>query len=188
MKIPINLASQPFRRDRPIVVGAVALSLLLMALLGVLVWLARLDRAQLADSRQTLAQLERQLRAANAEQTRLDSVLRQPENAVVLERSIFLNALLTRKGISWTHIFADLEKTLPHNVRIISIRPSLNGQNQVSLDMVVGTESPEPMVAFLQQLEKSPLFGSTTWHSTVPPSQTNPLYQYRISVNYAQKL
>ena len=48
-----------------------------------------------------------------AEQAQLDAVLRKPENAEVLERSVFLNALLVRKGISWTRIFADLEKVLP---------------------------------------------------------------------------
>ena len=41
----------------------------------------------------------------------------------MLERSVFLNALLYRKGISWTRIFADLEKVVPHNVRIMSDPP-----------------------------------------------------------------
>ena len=57
-------------------------------------------------------------------------MLRKPENAEVLERSVFLNALLVRKGISWTRIFADLEKVLPHNVRIIQIHPSVDAQNR----------------------------------------------------------
>ena len=48
--------------------------------------------------------------------------LRRPQNADVLEQSVFLNALLKRKGISWTKIFADLEKVVPYNVRIIQIR------------------------------------------------------------------
>ena len=60
---------------------------------------------------------------SRAEQAKLDAVLRKPENAQVLDRSVLLNSLLYRKGISWTKIFADLEKMLPHNVRVISIRP-----------------------------------------------------------------
>ena len=50
---------------------------------------------------------------SRTEQARQDAILRQPENAEVLERSLFLNALLYRKGISWTRIFADLEKSFP---------------------------------------------------------------------------
>lgn len=188
MKVGINLASQPFRRDRPVIVAAVVMSVMLTGLLGVLILLAMTDRAQLADSRAELTRLQSAWNALSTEQARQDAVLRKPENAEVLERGMFLNTLLYRKGISWTKIFADLEKTLPFNVRIISIRPSVNGQNQVTLDMVVGSESPEPFIGLLKSLQDSPLFGSVYMHGSVPPSQTNPLYQYRVSVNYAQKL
>jgi len=188
MKIPINLASQPFRRDRPMVVGSVIVGLLLVATLGTLISLALTDRSQLADTWRSIDQLNRQIRRVTAEQAALDAVLRQPDNAEVLERSVFLNALLYRKGISWTRIFADLEKTIPHNVRIISIRPFVNAQNQITLDMNVGSETPEPVIDLLKALESSPLFGAAYLHSSLPPSQTEPLYRYRVSVNYAQKL
>ena len=62
MKVSINLASQPFRRDRPVIVAAVVLSVVLTGLLGVLILLAMTDRAQLADSRAEVARLESALR------------------------------------------------------------------------------------------------------------------------------
>lgn len=188
MRIPINLASQPFRRDRPIIVGTAALSVALTCLLGLLIILALSDRSQLKDSHAEIARLEARVRTLASEQAREETVLRKPENAEVLERSLFLNALLYRKGISWTKIFADLEQTLPHNVRIVSIRPSVNGRNQVTLDVMVGAESPDPVIGWVKTLEESPLFGSVHPHSSTPPSQTNPLYMYRMSVDYAQKL
>src|SRR6266481_7829122 len=112
MKIPINLASQPFRRDRAIIAASVAVSVLLVLTLGVLILLILQDRAQLADVRADVNHLNQQTRAVNAQQAQLDTVLRQPENAEVIERSVFLNSLLVRKGISWTRVFADLEKTM----------------------------------------------------------------------------
>ena len=188
MKIPINLASQPFRRDRPMIVASVVVGLLLAATLGVLISLAMTDRTQFADTRRNLDRLDAEIRKATAEQARLESVLRQPENAEVLERSLFLNALLFRKGISWTRIFADLEKTLPHNVRLISVRPFVNAQNQITLEMNVGSESPEAIIALLKALEESPLFGSVFQRNFLPPSQSEPLYRYSVSVNYGQRL
>lgn len=188
MRMPINLASQPFRRDRPVVAATVALSVALLGLLGLLISLAVMDGGQLEDRRADIASLERQLRDIAARQGREEAVLRKAENAEVLERSIFLNALLYRKGISWTKIFGDLEKTLPHNVRLISIRPAVNSRNEVTLDMVVGSESAEPIVGLFKRFEESPVFGAPHIHSSLPPSQTNPLHQYRVSVNYAQKL
>src|SRR4051794_19862262 len=131
MKIPINLASQPYRRDRPMIVASIVVSLLLVGTLGFLISLALTDKTQLVDTRRNIEKLNRQIQQASGEQARLDAVLRQPDNAEVLERSVFLNTLLYRKGISWTRIFADLEKTVPHNVRVISIRPFVNAQNQI---------------------------------------------------------
>lgn len=188
MRYPVNLASQPFRRDRPILMASALVGLLLVVTLVILISLAMLDRRRSADTRRVTERLQRQLRAVAAEQTRLDAVLRRPENAEVLERSLFLNTLLHRKGISWTRIFADLEKTEPHNVRIVSIRPQVTSENQIYLEMTVGAESQEPVMEFLTRLEASPLFGATTVYTISAPSQTDPLFRYRVSVNYAQKL
>ena len=188
MKIAINLATQPFRRDRPMLVASGALAIALVALLGVLLSLEYMERGQMSDTRREIARLEKQVRQLTVEQTKLDAVLRQPENKEVLERSLFLNALLMRKGISWTRIFEDLEKIVPYNVRVISVRPVVNTQNQISLDMNVGAETAEPFVEMMRRLEDSELFGAPELHNMLPPSQTDPLYRYRVSVNYAQKL
>jgi hypothetical protein len=58
----------------------------------------------------------------------------------------------------------------------------------VFLEMTVGAESPIPVVEMLTRLESSEVFGATTVYSTVPPSQSEPLYRVRVSVNYGQKL
>src|SRR5438132_2527073 len=120
MKIPINLASQPFRRDRAMLVASVAVSLLLVGTLGGLISLALTDRAQLADLRHDVSRIKAQLGAEAGRQQTVDAVLRKPENAVVLETSVFINTLLYRKGISWTRILADLEKTMPAKVKVLN--------------------------------------------------------------------
>lgn len=188
MRIPINLASQPFRRDRPLVAGSLAVCVLLLATLGVLISLILTERAQVADVRQDVARLDRAVRQTSTEQSAQDVVLRRPENAEVLERTVFLNELLYRKGISWMKIFADLQNTLPPNVRIMTIRPFVNKENKVTVDMTVGAESPAAVIDFLKALESSPLFESVSAPSRLAPSQSEPLYRARLTVNYAQKL
>ena len=188
MKIGINLATQPFRRDRPMLVATGALAIALGGLFGLLLALESMESGQMGTTRSEIARLEKQIQQLAAEQATQDAVLRQPENAVVLERSLFLNSLLLRKGISWTRIFDDLEKTLPYNVRLISIRPMVNSLNQISLEMNVGSETPPPVIEMLLRLENSDVFEAPQVHTTLPPSQTEPLYRYRVSVTYAQKL
>ena len=188
MKLPLNLSSQPFRRDRPFFVASVLACGLLVALLGTLVVLAIVDHRRSGSSRATIARLEESLRRTAAQQGTLDALLRKPENAEVLERSLFLNTLLFRKGVSWSKIFADLETVLPYNVRVITIRPQVVSERQVLLEMTVGSEAIEPVVEMLMRLEASEVFGATTLYTTVPPSQTEPLFRVRVSVNYGQKL
>ncbi|HUQ92333.1 MAG TPA: hypothetical protein VM120_11685 [Bryobacteraceae bacterium] len=188
MRIQINLSSEPFRRDRPWIVASTALSIILTVTLGVLVYLAVLGRDEALEARMEVEKARAQHQAMVGEQNRLESVLRRTENAEVIERSVFLNQLLVRKGISWTRIFADLEKVVPYNVRLIRIRPNLTPQSEIFLEMQVGAPSSEPVIEMLMRLESSPQFGATHVANILPPSQTEPLYRYTVNVNYAQKL
>jgi type IV pilus assembly protein PilN len=154
----------------------------------VLISLAISDRNQVADVRQDIARLNRLIRENTQLQAEHEGVLRQPANAEVLERSVFLNTLLYRKGISWTRLLADLEKVMPPNVRVLNIRPYVSGKGQVTLDLTVGAENPDSVGALYTALETSPVFGGLFAQTFQPPTQAEPLYRYRITVNYAQKL
>ncbi|MCC6363875.1 MAG: hypothetical protein IT165_10145 [Bryobacterales bacterium] len=188
MNIRINLSSEPFRRDRPWVVATTLLGIILMVSLVALSYLAIMHRDEDKEARAEVEKAQRQLNLLIQEQNRLESTLRRPENGEVIERSVFLNQLLRRKGISWTRIFSDLEKVTPYNVRLIQVRPQVNQHNEVYLEMVVGAQSSEPVIEMLMRLETSTEFGAVHLANSLPPSQSEPLFRYRINVNYAQKL
>jgi Tfp pilus assembly protein PilN len=186
--IPINLASEPFRRDRPMLVASALLGVVLVALLGFSITTILSERRQAADVRATIDRLNGQLRTIAGEQNKLNVISRKPENAEVLERSLFLNTLIERKAISWSKIFADLEKVMPYNVRLVSVRlPEVNSQNEVLLDMLVGAKEIQPVLELLRKLESSPQFGPPEVPNSMPPSQTDPFFRYHVSVRYAQK-
>lgn len=187
-KFNINLASEPFQRNRPVLAASLLAGVILIALLGVQFRIILSERARMAQTREAISRAQQKLLKLGSEQAALDSSMRQPDNAEVLDRSLLLNTLIRRKAISWTRVFADLEKVMPHNVRLISVRPQVTLQNEVSLQMVVGAQSSEPVLALLKNLEGSPLFGPTSIQNWLPPSQSDPLYRYRVSVSYAQKL
>jgi type IV pilus assembly protein PilN len=189
IRVPINLASEPFRKTRAALVGYISASVVLGVLLVTQIVYVLQQRSQASDLRATKNALTAQLNALNAQQGQISSTLRRPENAAVLEESVFLNALIERKAISWTKLFSDLAEVMPFNVRLISVRlPQIDSRNRVQLDMVVGATDPAPIVELLKRLEKSPRFGSTEVMSSMPPGQNEQLYRYRVTVNYAQKL
>jgi len=189
VRVPINLSSEPFRQDRPIIVGSAALAAVLAVLLGVMVFLIFAQRERVKDTRAAVDRFNTQVLDLTSQQAKLDAKLREPANAQVLQRSLLLNTLLERKSISWTRIFADLEGVMPYEVRLISVRlPQITSQNEVVLDVQVGSKSPEQVIEFLVRLRKSPLFGPVDLKSTQPPTLQEPIYKYRFTVNYAQKL
>ena len=71
---------------------------------------------------------------------------------------------------------------------MLNIQPYVTGRNQIVLSLQVGSESAEPVIQFYKALESSDLFGGVSQNIYQPPSQTEPLYRYRFTVNYAQKL
>jgi Tfp pilus assembly protein PilN len=186
MRIALNLSSEPFRRDRPIVVASVATGLFLIGLLAMLVFLAVQESGQATEARQEIARLRKSVAALNREQAELAGLLQKPENVAVLDRVLFINTLLYRKGISWTKVFSDLESVLPYNVRLISVRPQVDSRNEIFLTMAVGSQTQPPVIEMLKRLENSPLFGSVEVHTWIPPSQNEPLYRYQVSVNYSR--
>jgi Tfp pilus assembly protein PilN len=188
VRIPINLAREPFRRDRPILVGSAFAALLLAGTLVLLISLAVTERRETRDTQAMLNRVNRQLNSIHAEQAKLDTAMRLPGNEIVLDRSVLINTLIRRKAISWTKIFSDLDTVCPPNVRILAIRPTINGQGGLFLEMQVAADSPEPVIGFVAKLEGSDVFGSAAVSGIVPPSQTNPFYRYQLTVNYAQKL
>jgi hypothetical protein len=186
VRIPINLSSEPFQRNRAMLVASVIMAILLVVALAVQTTLLLSERTKAAETREALAQAQLASLQQRQEQTRLDGILREDQNSVVIDRNIFLNTLISRKAVSWTQLFADLEKVMPGTVRLVSVRPQITPQNQVVLDMTVGSLTSEPVIDMMMRLEGSPLFGATTISSWLPPSQNEPLYRYRLSVSYSQ--
>jgi Tfp pilus assembly protein PilN len=189
----INLASQPFRRERAqnaILAAACALLLCSFLVLGSMILH---ERARAADLRRTIDTERAELGRFQRQQSQFSTVLGRPENADIFARSVFLNELIARRAVSWTVVFRDLEKTLPSNMRLISIRlPQVaggdtEGTDRVQLDMVLGTDRPETLIEMLKRLEQSELFGSAQVLGQQPPSQNDPQYKYRVTVIYAQK-
>ena len=188
MKVSLNLATRPFGRNRAfLIISGVLGVLLVVCALAMIAIFTRSYRASPEISRQT-DDARRRLIALAKKQADLEATLHRPENAVVLVRSGFLNQLLYRKGISWTRTFADLEQLMPPRVRLISVRPQINNENQVSLEMQVGTETREAFVEFLKGLEGSALFHDPVLHGDTPPTENQPLYRFRVTVTYDQKL
>lgn len=158
MRFNINLATQPYEDVQRFFVRWGLALFAIVLLTGGLVYAAanaffswrRVD----SDIRYVRAQIaERDREKATAE-----AVLARPENRDTRDRSRFLNSLIARKAFSWTDVFTDMEKIMPPRLRMVSMRPTVNDQDQLELVLTVGGTSRDGAIQLVRRLEESPHF------------------------------
>src|ERR1039458_163476 len=113
MRLDINLASQPYEDARQFwlrwgtALGVAAILTLVLLTITITGWFnARRDHAKIAEFQAQIAQRDRKREEAEA-------FLNRPENRATRDQSQFLNQLIERKSLSWTHVLEDLEKVMP---------------------------------------------------------------------------
>ncbi|MBI4442320.1 MAG: hypothetical protein HY649_02970 [Acidobacteria bacterium] len=173
MKVPINLASQPYENLRPLYLAVgMALAVAVGLALSV-VWKDWQNRDETRAVTEQIRRLQRDSAALEQEHQELERSLRTPEVQQISDRAAFLNSLILRKSLSWTQLFMELEKILPNQARITAIRPSLNQSQQAELSLTVAAVEMRPLVEFLKNLESSSRFGSPVVEAQrFPPERT----------------
>lgn len=191
--VPINLASQPFRRERAEMALLASIGAALTISLLVFVVLILQDRGDVSVIRKRIRADQQTLAVVQRQQAQSQKVIVQPDNADVFSKSVFYNQLIARRAVSWTRVFDDLTRIMPADVQLIALRlpqvaPENSGdKNHVELDMLVGARQPQAIMPLLKKLQESPLFGPAEMSSQSPPTQNDPLFRYRLSVPYVQK-
>lgn len=187
-KANLNLASNPSGGYRAfLALSCIAAAALLVAAVQLVVQFAGSSgppEALLSQERQ-MAELQRSLARQGAEAgAKIDAA----HTAEILDRTVFLNDLLIRKGISWTRTFLDLEQVLPPEVRVLTIQPEVAYHDRILLDMTVSAKQPADFIGFLKTLEESSLFGSPALRGSAPPTESDPTFHYELAVEYGQQL
>ena len=158
MRLDINLATRPYEDARKFWarwgVGVGLLALLTVALLG---WTVN-DWRKAGKDRQDIARLQAQIAERDNERAQDQAVLDQPANRSTRDQSQFLNGLIQRKSFSWTSVFEDLEQVMPPNLHVVSLRPELNDQNQMELEMRVAGETRSAAIELVHRMEGSKHF------------------------------
>ncbi len=155
MRFNINLASQPYEAARQFRqrIGAVVAALALMAAL--LVGYIFYQRVHSRDINQQLSQVRGEIDALNHEEAQARAILNKPGNRDVADRSEFLNQLFARKALSWTRVFTEMERIMPFDLHVVSMKPEYNKTNDLILRVVVATGSRDRAVELVRRMEKS---------------------------------
>jgi type IV pilus assembly protein PilN len=158
MRLDINLATRPYEDAREFWarwgIGVGLLGLLTAVLLG----FAVLGWVKAGRDRQAIRHLEEQIADRDRERAAAEQLLALDANRSTRDQSQFLNELIQRKSFSWTRVFEDLEKVMPSSLHVVSLKPELNEQNQLELEMKVAADNRAGAVDLVHRMEGSKHF------------------------------
>jgi hypothetical protein len=152
-----NLSTRPFYNERPIHVAIGVAALLVVALtlwniVGV-VTLSRQNTVLATRVNADHAEAEQLTKMAGEIRRKID----KNELQLVVESAREANALIDQRTFSWTAFFNRLESTMPPDVMLASVRPSVkDGATRVTM-IVLGRRT-EDIDEFIEKLEATGAF------------------------------
>ncbi len=153
-----NLSTRPFYNER-----AVHLGLALVTLLLVVVTAYNVNRIVSLSARNTTLgtaaeQAESSAAALRQSAARIRSGIDTKELDAVAAQARQANAIISRRTFSWTELFNRFEATLPPQVRITAVRPKIDKDGVVLLEVDVLARSVDDVNTFMNQLEATGAF------------------------------
>jgi hypothetical protein len=152
-----NLATRPFYNERA---AHVVIALAAVVVLGITVFnlmrIVSLSRHNTELSTRVGAE-QAEARRLTAEAAKIRATMNKDELELVVGAADEANTLIDQRTFSWTRFFNVIESTLPPDVMLSAVRPSIkDGATHVSMS-VLGRGA-EPIDEFMERLEATGAF------------------------------
>jgi type IV pilus assembly protein PilN len=165
----VNLSTRPFYNERS-VHGVLFIAALIVAVLTIfnVTQIVLLTRRQSSLSGEATA-AEARATELRAHAARTRQAVNTKELDSISEAAREANTIIGQRLFSWTDLLGRLEKTLPDNVRITALRPSVARDGTITVTMTVAAETVDDIEQFMANLE------GTTAFSEVNPLDDEPM-------------
>ncbi len=151
--ISTNLSTRPFYNERLVhaVLAIVAAVVLGIAALNAwtIVALSGRDAQQNAQAARAETKADQARQAAERIRRSIDAA----ELETITTEATEANRLIDERTFSWTHLFSELEKTLPADVRITSVSPHVEKNGGLSVEITLVARRAEDVNEFVEKLE-----------------------------------
>jgi type IV pilus assembly protein PilN len=158
MRLNVNIATRPYEDVRNFVVRWGTLTLLFALVTAALVYYSIHNWRASSDVNRQIGRLRQEIATLEKERSEAIATLNKQENRTVVEQSKFLNSAIQRKALSWTRVFMDLERIMPNQLHVVSIKPELNKDNRLLLHLQVAGDSREKAIELVRRMEESTTF------------------------------
>lgn len=156
MKISLNLATLPSRRERYGMAWAVPVALIAAVGLAVLSYLAVVNVLEYRSVHKDIRRLEYQDKELSRQESALREALNQPSFREVSRQAQFVNSLIEARKLSAADLTMKVSKLMPAEVRLSAFSLTAKGEPTVRFSVVARDE--QAVETFVTALEDSPDF------------------------------
>ena len=163
-----NLATKPFYNERAVHTWLLVIAVIVAAATAFNV--TRVLRYSRSDTRLATQASTDEARAADLHRqaTRLRAAVDPKKIELKAVEAQLANQLIDRRTFSWTELFNRFETTLPDEVRIASVRPQVDKEHQIVLQIHVIARGVDDVNEFIENLEKTGTFAKLLSHEEHP--------------------
>ena len=150
-----NLATRPFYNERGVRAGLAALALIAIGLTVFnAIEILRLESVG-REARQAVAQNAAQARDIREKARAIRQSINQVQLAAVQTATSEANVLIDRRAFSWTALLNQFQLTLPADVRITGVRPDIDDDGRMLVEIAVFARRVDDLSEFIEALEST---------------------------------
>lgn len=156
--IRTNLSTRPFYNTQAVTLALAALGAVVA--LATVLNVASIIRYTQSDSvlATQAAQDAERTTMLRAEAAKLRASVDARQVDLIAAEARLANDLIDRRVFSWTELFNQFEATLPANVRITAVRPSVDSDGRILLTISVAARGVDDVNEFMENLEGTAAF------------------------------
>lgn len=187
MSVKLNLSSDPFRnRVLPWTVTALVAVLSIAALLFIAQSTFQTN-AKIVATERDVADLRKQTETLKKQAEAIETAL-TPDQKRDLK---YAHALVDRKRFSWSHLFADLEASLPGDIRVTRILVKgvriEDDRPAADLDLVVASKAPSNVTQMIEDMEAQGVFHAELVAQNPQRGRGEVGSEYELNVHYVPR-
>jgi hypothetical protein len=153
-----NLSTRPFYNERLVRLLLGALLALVVGVTAVNLWQVFALSRRESELQSGMADASRRATALRGEAAKLRGHINPALAAATAAAAREANGVIGRRAFSWTGLFNRFEDTLPDNVRISAVHPTIDKDGHVLVTMIVIARSVEGVNTFIERLEQDGAF------------------------------
>jgi Tfp pilus assembly protein PilN len=180
--IHLNLAAKPYRDYRPVYLTMAAMGLATLILLGYNVITGYEYLVETEQARGEIAELEKEAAGERTRAAELDARIEQIDLRALDLRSRFINAQIKERVFSFSGLLDDIENTLPHDVKLLSLNPTFDEEGTIRLSLACVARKRSGMLDLLDRL-----YADDSFQKAFPRSERaepDGTYNFDIDVEY----